>query len=165
MAVFAMLGAFMYASKIVMEVLPNIHLLGMLTIVYTIVFRKKALIPIYTYVMLNGLFTGFSVWWIPYLYIWTILWAVVMLLPRKMPRWLCYVVYPLLCSLHGLAFGILYAPAQAIMFGMNFDQMIAWIMAGIPFDVIHCVGNFAAGLLIVPISEMLSRLVNKRPVN
>ena len=165
MAVFAMLGAFMYASKIVMEALPNIHLLGMLTIVYTIVFRKKALIPIYTYVMLNGLFTGFSVWWIPYLYIWTILWAVVMLLPRKMPRWLYYVVYPLLCSLHGLAFGILYAPAQAIMFGMNFDQMIAWIMAGIPFDVIHGVGNFAAGLLIVPISEMLSRLVNKRPVN
>ena len=48
--IFAMLGALMYASKIVMEALPNIHLLGMFTIVFTIVFRKKALIPIYVYV-------------------------------------------------------------------------------------------------------------------
>ena len=159
---FAMLGALMYASKIVMEALPNIHLLGMLTIVYTIVFRKKALIPIYVYIMLNGLFAGFSVWWMPYLYIWTILWAVVMLLPKKMPRWLCYVLYPLLCSLHGLAFGILYAPAQAIMFGVTFEQMIAWIMAGIPFDIVHCIGNFAAGLLIIPVSNMLEHLVNKK---
>ena len=53
-----------------MELLPNIHLLGMLTMVYTIVFRIKALIPIYVYVFLNGIFAGFSPWWIPYLYIW-----------------------------------------------------------------------------------------------
>ena len=164
MTVFAMLGALMYASKIVMEALPNIHLLGMFTIIFTIVFRKKALIPIYVYVMLNGLFAGFSVWWIPYLYIWTVLWAMVIILPKKMPKWLCYVVYPTLCALHGLAFGILYAPAQAIMFKMSFAQTVAWVMAGIPFDIVHCVGNFAAGLLIVPLSEMLSRLVNKKSV-
>ncbi len=162
MVIFAMLGALMYASKIVMEALPNIHLLGMFTIVFTIVFRKKALIPIYVYVMLNGLFAGFSVWWIPYLYIWTILWAVVMILPKKMPKWLCYVVYPALCALHGLAFGILYAPAQAIMFKMSFEQAVAWVMAGIPFDIVHCAGNFAAGLLIVPLSGVLKKLVNKK---
>ena len=112
--------------------------------------------------MLNGLFAGFSVWWIPYLYIWTILWAVVMILPKKMPKWLCYVVYPALCALHGLAFGILYAPAQAIMFKMSFEQAVAWVMAGVPFDIMHCIGNFAAGLLIVPLSDVLKKLVNKK---
>ena len=40
--VFAMLGAVMYASKVVMEFAPNIHLLGALTIAYTVVYRKKA---------------------------------------------------------------------------------------------------------------------------
>ena len=60
-AVFSVLGALMFCSKIIMEALPNIHLLGMLTIVYTIVFRTKALIPIYIYVAVNGLFSGFSV--------------------------------------------------------------------------------------------------------
>ena len=82
----------MFVSKIVMEFLPNIHLLGMLTMVYTLTFRSKALIPIYIYVFVNGLYAGFAVWWVPYLYVWTILWAVTMLLPRRMPRWLCYIV-------------------------------------------------------------------------
>ena len=46
MVLFAMLGSLMFCSKIVMEALPNIHLLGMLIVVYTIVFRRKALIPL-----------------------------------------------------------------------------------------------------------------------
>ena len=161
MAVFAMLGTVMFCSKIIMEALPNIHLLGMLTMTYTIAFRKKALIPIYIYIMLNGLYAGFSLWWMPYLYIWTILWAVTMLLPRNMPKKAKCVVYPLVCALHGILFGILYSPAQALMFGLNFEQMVAWIISGLPWDIIHGVGNFFAGLLIFPLSELLKRLMKK----
>ena len=156
---FAILGALMFVSKIVMEALPNIHLLGMLTITYTIVFRKKALIPIYVYVLLNGLYAGFNAWWVPYLYIWTVLWGVTMLLPRKMPKVIACVVYPLLCALHGLFFGALYAPLQALMFNFTFEQTLAWIAAGLTFDIIHMIGNFAVGLLILPLSEVLKRLV------
>ena len=151
----------MFCSKIIMEALPNIHLLGMLTMTYTIAFRKKALIPIYIYIMLNGLYAGFSLWWMPYLYIWTILWAVTMLLPRNMPKKAKCVVYPLVCALHGILFGILYSPAQALMFGLNFEQMVAWIISGLPWDIIHGVGNFFAGLLIFPLSELLKRLMKK----
>lgn len=157
-----MLGTLMFVSKVIMEVLPNVHLLGALTMTYTLVFRTKALIPIYVYVMLNGLYAGFAIWWIPYLYIWIILWAITMLLPRRMPRWLAAIIYPALCALHGLAFGALYAPAQALMYGMNFEQMIAWIIAGLPFDAVHCVGNLVAGLLVLPLSELLRRLVKRR---
>ena len=64
-AIFGMLGALMYASKVFMELLPNVHLLGVFTISFTLVYRKKALYPIYTYVLLNGLFAGFATWWIP----------------------------------------------------------------------------------------------------
>ncbi len=161
MCIFAMLGAIMFCSKIIMEVFPNIHLLGALTMVYTLVFRTKALVPIYIYVFLNGLYAGFSAWWMPYLYIWTILWGVTMLLPRKMPRWLCCILYPVICALHGLAFGILYAPAQAIMFNLNFEQSVAWLISGSVFDIIHCIGNFFAGLLIFPLSELLKKLSQK----
>ena len=155
---FAMLAAIMFCSKVVMEFLPNIHLLGVLTMVYTIVFRSKALIPIYGYVLLNGLYAGFSIWWVPYLYIWTILWGITMLLPRKMPKGVKAVVYPAVCALHGLAFGVLYAPAQAIMFGLNGEQTLAWILSGVGFDLIHGIGNLAVGLLILPLSELLTRL-------
>ena len=159
LVLFPMLGALMFCSKLIMEALPNIHLLGMLTMTYTLVFRKKALLPIYIYVMLNGLFAGFSMWWIPYLYIWTILWGLTMLLPRNMPHRVAMVVYPLLCAIHGFAYGALYAPAQALMVGLDFEQMLVWIVAGIPFDLIHGVSNFAVGLLILPLSELLKKLI------
>lgn len=145
-----------------MEALPNIHLLGMLTIAYTVVFRVKALIPIYIYVFLNGLFAGFDVWWIPYLYIWTILWGLTMLLPQKLPKWGAIIVYPLLCALHGLFFGTLYAPVQAIIYRFSFEQTLAWIAAGLPFDIIHCIGNIFVGMLVLPFSQLLSKLYYKK---
>ena len=158
LCVFAMLGTIMFCSKLVMEALPNIHILGTLTIAYTVAYRAKALIPIYLYVFLNGLFAGFSAWWIPYLYVWAVLWGVVMLLPKRMPKVVAVPVYMVVCSLHGLLFGVLYAPTQALLFGLNFNETIAWIVAGFPFDVAHAVGNTFAGILIVPISQLLIKL-------
>lgn len=162
LVLFAMLGMVMFVSKLVMEFLPNIHLLGMLTMVYALTFRKKALIPIYVYVFVNGLFAGFATWWIPYLYIWTVLWGVTMLLPKRMPRKVAWVVYPLVCGLHGLAFGVLYAPVQALMYGLSWDMTIAWIVAGLPFDAIHAAGNTLAGLLIVPLTILLNELLRRQ---
>ena len=159
MAIFAMLGTLMFCSKIVMEILPNIHLLGMLTMTYTVVYRKKALIPIYVYVLLNGLFAGFNMWWFPYLYIWTILWAVTMALPCNMSKTAKHIVYPIVCCLHGLLFGTLYAPAQALMMGMNLKSTIAWIIAGLPWDAVHGAGNLVVGTLIYPLSEILRKLM------
>ena len=161
LVVFAMLGALMFCSKVVMEALPNIHLLGMFTMTFTLVFRDKALIPIYIYVVLNGLIAGFNVWWYPYLYIWTILWGVTMLLPHRMPRKVAAAVYPTVCALHGLLFGILYAPAQAMFFRLNFQETVAWVIAGLPFDALHCIGDLAAGLLILPMSDLLKKLVHR----
>lgn len=161
LVLFALIGAIMFVSKLVMEFLPNIHLLGALTMVSTIVFRKKALIPVYLYVFLNGLYAGFSLWWMPYLYIWTILWGITMLLPKKMPKGVQCIVYPAVCSIHGFLFGILYAPAEAIMWGLNLEGTIAWIIAGIPFDLLHGFGNLVAGLLIVPLSDLIKRLLKR----
>ena len=160
-AVFAMLGAVMYASKLIMELAPNVHLLGVFTIAFTVVYRKKAIYPIYTYVILNGIFSGFATWWIPYLYIWTILWGVTMLLPINMPKKIRPIVYMVVCALHGFLFGTLYAPAQALLFGLSFKGMIAWIIAGLPWDFVHGVSNFFCGILIVPIISVLRRLENR----
>lgn len=162
MCIFAMLGAVMFASKIIMEALPNIHLLGVLTITYTVVYRKRALIPIYIYVMLNGLFAGFNFWWLPYTYIWTLLWGAAMLVPRNIPKTATCVIYSAICALHGFLFGILYAPAQALMFGLDFKQTVAWVIAGFPYDIIHGLSNLGLGLLAVPLSELLEKLSKKR---
>lgn len=152
---FGMLGAVMYASKVIMEILPNVHLLGVFVIALTVVYRKKALYPIYTYVFINGFAAGFATWWIPYLYLWTVLWSGAMLLPKKMPDKISPIVYMVLCALHGFLFGTLYAPAQAILFGLDFKGMVAWIIAGLPWDLVHGVSNFFCGMLICPIIKLL----------
>ena len=159
---FSLLGSLMYASKVIMEALPNIHLLGMLTMAYTLVYRKKALYPIYLYVFLNGLFSGFNTWWVPYLYIWTVLWAVTMLLPQNMPQKIRPIVYMAVCALHGFSFGLLYAPFQALVFGLNFKATVAWVMSGLPFDIVHGISNFFCGMLIMPMANTLKKIEKQR---
>lgn len=158
LTIFAMLGALMFCSKLLMEVLPNIHPLGMLTMCYTLVYRRRAIIPIVIYLLLQGVYAGFNLWWLPYLYLWPLLWVVTLLLPRKISPQKAMILYPVVCALHGLAFGTLYAPAQALMYGLSLKATIAWIVAGLPYDLIHAVGNFFVGLLVFPLSKLLSRL-------
>ena len=155
--VLGMLGAVMYASKAIMAMLPNIHLLGVIIVATTVVYRKKAIFPIYIYASLLGLFEGFTVWWIPNLYTWTVLWGAVMLLPKKMPNKIAVIVYMIVCGLHGFLYGVLCAPSQALFFGLNFNSTIAWIISGIGFDITHGISNTLCGLLIVPLISVLKR--------
>ena len=151
----------MYASKMLMELLPNIHLIGVFIVAMTVVYRAKALYPIYIFVFITGLFGGFATWWLPYLYIWTVLWAITMLLPKKLPKKAEPIIYMLVCAFHGIIYGILYAPAQALIMGLDFNATVTWIITGLPFDAIHAVSNFVCGLLIMPIINIL-RLAEKR---
>lgn len=156
-AVFAMLGSMMYASKVLMDLLPNIHLIGTFIVAMTVVYRKKALYPLYVFVFITGLLNGFATWWIPYLYIWAVLWGAVMLLPKNMPKKIKPIVYMVVCGLHGLLYGVLYAPAQAILFGLDFKGMLTWIAAGLPFDITHGISNLLCGVLILPLASVLKK--------
>ena len=64
-------------------------------------------------------------------------------------------IYMVICALHGFLYGTLYAPLQALMFGLSFDGMVAWIIAGLPWDFVHGVSNFFCGMLIMPIVRAL----------
>lgn len=160
--IFPMLGAIMFISKVIMEFLPNIHAIAMFIAVFTLVYRWHALIPIYLYVFLVGLYNGFGIWWVPYIYIWAILWALIMLIPKRLSIKKKAVISAILCGLHGITYGILYAPFQALAFGLNFDGMIAWIVAGFPFDIVHMCGNIAMSFLILPLYKAIVKLENQR---
>jgi energy-coupling factor transport system substrate-specific component len=157
-AVFAVMASLMFATKKVMEFLPNIHLLGMFIVTLTVIYRTRALIPIYVYVLLDGIFGGFSAWWIPYLYVWAVLWAMTMLIPRRLPEVARNILYIAVCGLHGFLFGTLYMPVNSLMFGFNLEQSIVWWIQGLPFDLVHGVSNICAGLLIIPMIKILQRL-------
>lgn len=158
--IFGMLGAVIFVSKLFFEFLPNVHIIGVFTVAMTLVYRVKALIPLYIFIFITGFYYAFIVggilWWGPYLYIWTILWAVTMLLPKKMPGWLKPIVYSTVCAIHGFCYGAMYAPYQALVFGFDFNKTIAWIISGLPWDAVHGVSNFFLGLLICPLVKVMS---------
>jgi energy-coupling factor transport system substrate-specific component len=149
----------MFASRIALQAIPGVQFLGLFIASITVAYRKRALIPLYVYVLLEFMFAGFATWLIPYTYIWLPLWAMFMLAGGKaLPKKVKVPLYMVLCGLFGLAFGTLYAPVQAVLFGMNFRATVAWIIAGLPVDAVHAANNFVMGSLILPLSEMLKRL-------
>jgi energy-coupling factor transport system substrate-specific component len=157
--IFGLLGGLMFLSKVAMLGIPNVHLLGLFIAAFTLTYRVQALIPIYIFVLLSGLFYGFSIWWMPYLYIWLPLWIAFMLLGNfQLPKKVKVPIAMALCAIHGFSYGILYAPFQALVLGFSFQAMIAWIVAGIPFDIIHGVSNLASGILIIPLAGLLKKL-------
>ena len=127
-AVFGMLGALMMVSDLLMNIIPNVHLVGVMIVVLTVLYRWKALFPIYVYVLLIGLSEGIGTWWLPYLYVWTILWGMVMLLPKKMPKWLAPIVYALVCGLHGFGFG--FCSCLGFQFGFFFGGFASGFTGG-----------------------------------
>ena len=158
MTLFAMYGAVIFAQKAMLASIPNVHLVALLIISLTVVYRYKALYSIAVYVLLEGIFFGFTTWFVPYLYVWPILWGVTMLLPRNMKPAFAVPVYSIVGALHGLLFGTMFAPAQALFFGLNFQGMIAWIIAGFPYDLIHGISNFFMCLGVVPLTNALKKM-------
>ena len=74
---------------------------------------------------------------------------------RFIPEKVKPIVYMVICALHGFLYGILYAPCQALIMGLDFKGMLVWIGAGLYFDLIHGISNFFCALLVIPIVKIL----------
>ena len=140
--VLSMLGAVLFAVQIALSVLPNIELVSLLVIIYSLFFGKKALVPIYIFVFLEGFYYGFSVWWICYLYIWTLLFVLVMIFSKVKS----VIFWSVISACYGLFFGLLCEIPFLFIGGWSM-AVAAWIN-GIPFDISHCAGNFIACLVL-----------------
>ena len=150
---FALLGALMFALKMVLAFMPNIEPVSLLLIAYTLTFGRKALWPLCVYIGLEFMMWGAGLWNINYLYIWLILYGLTRLF-RNMNSALGWAV---LSGGFGLLFGLLCAPVYWVTGGWG--AAVSWWIAGIPLDLVHCVGNFTAALfLLKPCLVVLERL-------
>ncbi len=153
---FGVLGALMFALKLAMAALPNIEPISLLVLLLAAVFGWKALYPIYLYVMLEILVYGIGTWNICYMYVWLIL-AVMAILLRRMES---PFGWALLSAVFGLAFGALCGIVDVFVGGFSFAAA-KWV-SGIPFDLLHCGGNFVIALLLfAPLRKLLAELRQK----
>ena len=136
-AVLALCTALVFGLQIALAALPNIEVVTLLFLVYTLYFGRRTLYIIYIFAVLEGLVYGFHVWWVMYLYVWTILWAAVTLLGRRPHP---AVFWAVVAAIFGLLYGLLCAVPYWIVGG--YAAAFAWWVAGIPFDFIHCASNF-----------------------
>lgn len=161
LVVFALFGAMMFLSAQI-DIIPNVHPLSLFIVSLTVVYRFKALIPIYLYIMLEGLIGGFNLWWFPYLYIWAVLWGLAMLIPKGISEAAAGVIAAIVSTLHGACFGLLYFPFQLFAFCHgDIREGLIWLASGLSFDVLHMIGNFASSLLCVPIARLICKLSNR----
>lgn len=153
---FGVLGALTFALQVVMGPLPNIEPVSLLVMLFAVTFGWKSLYAVYTFVVMEILFYGISLWNVYYLYVWTIL-AVIAILMKMQTHPL---VWALISGVFGLGFGALCAIVDVFIGGIPY-AIAKWI-SGIPFDLLHCGGNFVIALvLFVPMRTLLDKLYKR----
>ncbi|MBR5617277.1 MAG: hypothetical protein IKW50_03745 [Oscillospiraceae bacterium] len=153
---FAVLGAMMFALQVVMAPLPNIEPVSLLVMIFAAVFGWKALYPVYVFVVMEILFYGISTWNIYYLYVWAVL-AFAAILMRKQTQPLAWA---LLSAVYGLMFGALCGIVDIFIGGLGYAAA-KWV-SGIPFDLLHCGGNFVIALIMFrPLRTALEKLYGR----
>lgn len=149
----ALLAALLFIAQVCFAWLPNIELVSLLLILYTMVYKRQVWLMLYVFILLEGLVYGFGIWWISYLYVWPILPAGVFLLKRReQPSTLGLAIWS---GCFGMLFGLFCSVSYLFMGGPG--AAFAWWVSGIPFDILHGIGNFLAVLLLYkPLYRILS---------
>lgn len=152
--------AVLEVSKLALAAIPNIELVSFWVILFTLWIGWRSLYAIYGFVLLEGILYGVHFWWIAYLYVWTILAALTRLLRKQTAP----LFWAMLSGLFGLFFGALcaipYAAAGILNGGLwnGFLAGFSWWIAGIPYDLLHCVGNFIIMLILYkPVRAVMER--------
>lgn len=133
LAVMGVMAAIVFISQVALSFLPNIELVTLLFILYTLVIGRKVFGVVYAFVFLEGITYGFGLWWINYLYVWTVL-CFITLVFRKQTSFVCWSI---ISGFFGLAFGALCSLPYFFISGPS--GAFAYWIAGIPSDITHCI--------------------------
>ena len=153
----SLMAALMFASKLALAAIPNVHLNAVFIIVAAVFFSWRSLYTVGVYILLEGIFFGFGLWWISYLYAWPLLCVAAVLLRRcRSP-----LLWAVLAGAHGLCFGALCSIPYLFIGGWTL-AFSTWI-SGIPFDLAHCAGNFMLVLVLFNPLRKVTALLLKNP--
>lgn len=153
--------AMIEACKSVLSFLPNIELTSFWLIMFTLYYGKKVIPIIPAFILFEGMIYGFGLWWLMYLYVWPIL--VLFTWIFKKHNW--WFFWSMLSCIFGLSFGFL-CSFPYFFIGLSSGGIksgivsaFAWWVAGIPWDIVHGVGNFILmSILYVPVRKCMNKL-------
>ncbi len=152
-------------SKMALGFLPNIELTSFWLIMFTLFFGRRVALVVPVFILIEGTVYGFGLWWVMYLYAWPLLVFLAWRLRRQESVW----VFSILSGAFGLSFGALCAvPYFFIGAGggagpaAGLRTAFAWWVAGIPWDIVHCAGNFVIMFFLYrPVRIVMRRVRDK----
>ena len=160
-AVTGMAIALIEVCKVTMMGLPNIEMTSFWIIMFTLFLGSKILFVIPAFILIEGCMFGFGIWWVMYLYAWPLL-ALLTWIFRRQEHVLFWSV---LSGFYGLFFGFLCAIPYVVngtFSGGILSGLYAgftWWVAGIPYDLLHCAGNFVLMLVLYyPVRNVFYRV-------
>jgi energy-coupling factor transport system substrate-specific component len=147
------LSATLIAAKMALSFLPNIEIVSLLIIVFTLTFGFKTLYSILVFTCIETFIWGMGLWTIIYLYIWAVLVVITYIFRKQDSVWFWSIV----SGIFGLCFGALGSIVYLFVGGTR--TAFAWWIAGIPWDVVHCIGNFVLALVLYkPLMSVLRKM-------
>lgn len=146
------------ASKFALSSFPNIELTSFWMIMFTLYFGWKVVAVVPVFILIEGAVYGVHLWWIMYLYAWPLLVLIAWLFRKNTSA----VLWAVISGTFGLCFGALCSIPYFVIgastggFAAGIRAAVTWWIAGLPFDFIHCAGNFVIMLVLFkPISEAM----------
>ncbi len=128
--------ALMVAGKEAFSAIPNVHPVTLLVIVCAACYGKLAAYPVFGFVALETCIYGLGLWTVMYLYVWPLLLIVCLTAGKNAGR----LARALIAGFHGLLFGALCSLPYVFLSGLG--AAFAYWIAGIPYDIVHCISNF-----------------------
>lgn len=149
----ALLSAILYVSKVALEFLPNVELVSLLVILYTLVFGRETILIVTVFNFFELIQWGFGTWWVSYLYVWPLLCFITLLLKKLVKEE--FIIWSIVSGVFGLIFGSLFA---VVYLFVDPSYALAYWISGLPWDVWHAASNF---LLMLVLGETLYLVLNK----
>ncbi len=140
--VMAMMLAIIELGKRVLDFIPNVELVTLLFIVFTVWYGWKTMWVAFAFIALETMYWGVNTWVAMYLYIWPLLIILVMLIRPVATHWM----YCVLAGAFGLLFGTMCTLVYLVIGGPQ--TALAWWVAGIPYDILHGISNFVLCLVL-----------------
>lgn len=146
--------------KVALGFLPNIELTSFWIIMFTLSFGWRIIFVIPVFILIEISMYGLHVWVIMYLYAWPLL-ALITWIFRKQNQAL---IWAIISGFFGLGFGLLCSIPYVVIGAVGntiWNGIYAgftWWIAGIPWDITHCIGNF---VLMFVLFKPITRVMNK----
>ncbi|WP_228353497.1 hypothetical protein [Variimorphobacter saccharofermentans] len=132
----------MFIAQVALRFIPNVELISLFIILFTLILGWKTLYIIYVFVAIEALIYGFGLWVINYLYIWAFLFFITMLFKKYQSKLFMAVI----SGIFGFTFGALCSIPYFITGGAA--SGIAYWIAGLRFDIIHGISNFIIAFIL-----------------